>query len=64
MKRIAIIVFLLTVTFSFTFGQTSTDSISIKKVFGGYQFYKGEQKLNMNQLVTTIETNEQAYQAD
>ncbi len=63
MKRIVIIMSLLSVcfTFTFTFGQTVTDTISMKKVFGGYQFYQGEKRLNMNQLVTTMKPNEQAY---
>lgn len=61
MKRIAIIMTLLTVSFTFTFGQTVTDSISMKKVFGGYLFYQGEKRLNMNQLVKAVKPNEQAY---
>lgn len=61
MKKITTIIFLLTIVFSFTFGQTSNDSISMKKVFGGYQFYQGEKLLNMNQLVKAIQPNEQAY---
>ena len=61
MKRITTIISLLTIAFSFTFGQISTDSISMKKVFGGYQFYQGDKILNMSQLVKTIEPNEQAY---
>jgi len=61
MKRITFIIFLLTVTFAFASGQISTDSVSMKKVFGGYQFYQGEKRLNMNQLVKTMEPNEQAY---
>lgn len=61
MKRIAIILFLLTVSLTFTFGQTVQDSITIKKVFGGYMFYKGERRLTMNQLVGTMKTNEVAY---
>lgn len=61
MKRIAIIMTLLTVACSFTYGQTSTDSISMKKVFGGYQFYQGDKRLNMNQLVKAMEPNEKAY---
>jgi len=61
MKRIAIIISLLNITLAFTFGQTSTDSISMKKVCGGYQFYQGNQRLNMDQLVKIIKPNEQAY---
>jgi hypothetical protein len=48
MRKIAIILTLLVVSMSFTFGQTASDSISMKKVFGGYQFYQGEQRLNVN----------------
>jgi hypothetical protein len=62
MKRIAIIISLLTVAFSFTYGQVSTDSISMKKVFGGYQFYQGDKRLSLNQLVDALKPNEQAYQ--
>jgi hypothetical protein len=61
MKRTVIIMTLLSVSLSFTFGQTITESISMKKVFGGYSYYKGEKRLNMNQLVTTMKTNELAY---
>ncbi|MGV8830163.1 MAG: hypothetical protein ACWA6U_17785 [Breznakibacter sp.] len=61
MKRFAIIITLLTVAYSFTNGQVSTDSILLKKVFGGYQFYQGDKRLNMNQLVKAMESNEQAY---
>lgn len=62
MKRIAIIMILLTVVCSFTNGQSSTDSISMKKIFGGYQFYQGDKRLNMFQLVNTMKPNDQAYQ--
>lgn len=62
MKKIAIILTLLAVSMSFTFGQTVSDSVSMKKVFGGYQFYQGEKRLNMNQLVNMMKPNNQAYQ--
>jgi hypothetical protein len=62
MRKIAIILTLFASSISFTFGQTASDSISMKKVFGGYQFYQGEQRLNMNQLVNTMKSNDQAYQ--
>lgn len=61
MRKIAIVITLLAVSMSFTFGQTTSDSVSMKKVFGGYQFYQGEQRLNMNQLANTMKPNEQAY---
>ena len=61
MRRIAILLTLLVVSMSFAFGQTASDSISMKKVFGGYQFYQGEQMLNMNQLVNLMKPNDLAY---
>jgi hypothetical protein len=33
----------------------------MKKGFGGYQFYKVEKRLNMNQLVYAMKSNEQAF---
>jgi len=62
MRKIAIILTLFVSSISCTFGQTATDLISMKKVFGGYQFYQGKQRLNMNQLVNTMKPNDQAYQ--
>jgi hypothetical protein len=61
MKKITLLMALLIVSLSLTFGQTVTDSISMKKVFGGYQFYKAEKRLNMNQLVNAMKSNSQAY---
>lgn len=61
MKSVAIIVFLLSVNLTFTFGQNSADSISIKKKSGGYQFYQGKQRLKMNEVVKAMEPNGLAY---
>ena len=61
MKKITALLALLTISLSFSFGQTPTDSIVIKKTFGGYQFYQGAKRLNMNKLVKTMQPNEQAY---
>lgn len=52
---------LLSVCFTFTFGQTITDTITLKKAGGEYQFYQGEQCLSMKQLVSAMKPNEQAY---
>src|SRR4051812_32849977 len=61
MKKILILVmFIIACTSSF-FAQT-TDSITIKKAFGGYQFYQNDKRLRMSELVETIKTNEQAFQ--
>lgn len=62
MKFFAIVLTLIVVSVSFTFGQTAPDSITMKKVFGAYQFYQGEQSLKMNQLVNVMKPNDLAYQ--
>lgn len=61
MKKNSLILTLLISCLSFTFGQSSTDSITIKKAFGGYQFSQSGKRLNMSQLARTMEPNEQAY---
>lgn len=61
MKKIAIMLTLLTVSLAFTFGQAVNDSISMKKFFGGYQFSQGGKRLNMYQLVNAMKPNEQAF---
>lgn len=61
MKKIVIILTLLTMSLTFTLGQTVNDSISAKKVFGGYQFSQGGKRLKVNQLVNAMKPNEQAY---
>ncbi len=61
MKKVYIILAVLTICFNVVNGQAARDSISMKKVFGGYQFYQGSTQLNMNQLVSAMEPNEDAY---
>lgn len=61
MKRIIVFFALLTFGITYTFGQAPSDSITMKKVFGGYQFYQGDKLLKVNQLVNTMKPNEQAY---
>ena len=61
MRKLIIILSLLGISITSTYGQTATDSISMKKVFGGYQFFKGKQALNMNQLAKSLKSNEKAY---
>lgn len=61
MKKIAIIMTLLTVSLTFAFGQNVNDAILMKKSFGSYQFYQGDKRLNMRQLVDVMRPNEQAY---
>jgi ribosomal protein L16/L10AE len=62
MRKSAIILTLLAVNMSLTFGQTNSNSISMEKVFGGYQFYQGGKRLTMNQLVNIMEPNSLAHQ--
>lgn len=61
MKRITVILTFLMMIFSATYGQAPNDSIQMKKVFGGYQFYQDGQKLTVGLLVKAMETNKQAY---
>jgi hypothetical protein len=61
MKKLILILSLLTVNLTVVSGLTPSDSITIKKVFGGYTFFQGEKRLNMTQLVNTLKPNEQAY---
>jgi len=61
MKKISILVVLLTVCFSFSFGQASPDTILMKKVFGGYQFLQGGKRLTINKLVKAMEPNSMAH---
>lgn len=61
MKKLTLILTLLTAISTCSFGQRTTDTISMKKVPGGYQFYQGENRLTLSELIVTIKPNEQAY---
>ena len=61
LKRNLLLVMLLAIGLNFSYGQTASDSISIKKIFGGYKFYQGDKKLSMAVLVNTMQANEQAF---
>lgn len=61
MKKIILSSFLLITCYSVSFGQKVQEPITMKKVFGGYQFYQGDQRLNVGQLVNIMEPNEEAY---
>jgi hypothetical protein len=60
MKKINIILIILISSFNFAMGQTN-DSITMKKVVGGYHFFLGEERLTVNQLVKAMKTNNEAY---
>ena len=61
MKKIAFILVFLSTTLAMSFAQTSTDTITVKKVGGGYRFYKADQLLTMTQLVDAVKSNDLAY---
>ncbi len=61
MKKLSLVMALLINCLSFSFGQTPTDSITVTKVFGGYQFYQADKRLSMSQLDKSMEPNERAY---
>jgi len=61
MKRFFLISTLLIACYGLSIGQTSSDSITMKKVFGGYQYSKANVTLTMNQLVSVMKPNEEAY---
>lgn len=61
MRKLAIIFTFLSFGLSNIFAQSVNDSISMKKVFGGYQFYQGDKLLKVNQLVNIMKPNVQAY---
>lgn len=60
-KQILLVVAFLLTGITFAAGQTA-DPIRCEKVFGGYSFHQGGQRLTMRQLVDAMEHNEQAYQ--
>jgi hypothetical protein len=62
MKTILFTLGLLTISCTLAFGQMDLDSIKMKRVFGGYQFYQAEQRLTVNKLVRAMKSNEAAFQ--
>ena len=47
---------------SLSYCQTSSDSISMKRIgLGGYAFYQGDKRLSVRQVVSAMESNELAY---
>lgn len=61
MRKTALIIALLALNLSFSFAQTATDSILIKKAGREYQFYQGGERLNMRQLLVIMHSNEMAF---
>ena len=61
MKKLILLFATIFVLLSAGIAQAQTDSIATKKVFGGYQFIQNDRPLNMQQLMSTLEVNEEAY---
>ncbi len=62
MKKITVIFTLITISLTATFGQTSTDSIAMEQVYYfWYTFHQGEKSLNWNQIIKTMQPNDQAF---
>ena len=61
MKKISIISILVVLCSILTFAQNPADSIVLEKVGGGYKITQGGKRLNMNTLVATMQTNQQAH---
>lgn len=62
MKKLTLFIIFLNLGIAFTFGQSANDTIVLKRAFGGYQYFQGEKKLNMSQLVNIMQPNEKAYE--
>jgi len=61
MKKFTVIIAFLAISIASAFGQSTADSITMKKEFGGQQFYQHGYRLNIKQLTSVIKTDEQAY---
>lgn len=61
MLKIAFIFSLIVCSLTATVGQTAADTITMKKVFGGYEFSQHGQILKMNELLKILQPNEAAF---
>lgn len=61
MKQVLSIILLIFCCLSYTSAQSAADSITVKKVFGGYQFRQAGKLLSLNQLSKVLKTNEEAW---
>ena len=61
MKQVLSIIVLILLCVSHTSAQSAADSITVKKVFGGYQFRQGDKLLSLNQLSKVLKTNDEAW---
>ena len=61
MKKICVTILLAITCLTTSYAQDSRDPITMRKIFGGYQFYQGGTRLNMTQLTRVVEQNAEAY---
>lgn len=62
MKKYLLFFILIVLSISASYAQSASDSITAKKVFGGYQFIQDEHPLTVKQLMVSLENNQEAYQ--
>ena len=68
MKKTLLLTFVMLTISTINFAQEAinitpnqTDSIELKKIFGGYQFYQNDKLLKFKQLDNLIKSNNEAY---
>jgi hypothetical protein len=62
MRTIALIMIIIAISSGFTFGQTPQDTISVVKLNRGYQYFKEDKQLNIDEIAFAVRSNEVAYQ--
>jgi hypothetical protein len=62
MKNIIISLTLLLFSFASVYSQASNDSINLKKVIGGYQYFQGSEVFTLNEIAQVLKPNTAAYE--
>lgn len=62
MKKIILIIVMAMAAMVVINAQTSSDTITVKKVLGGYQYIKADIPLTFPQLLAVLESNPQAFE--
>lgn len=62
MRKLLLILSLIAINFGFVLGQTPGDTISIFEMNRGYQYFKGDKQLNVDELAFAVRSNDEAYQ--
>ncbi len=61
MRKLVLILLLMTIHLSFVLGQTPGDTISVFKMNRGYQYFKGDKQLTADEIAFAVRSNDQAY---